>query len=234
MDFGYITQKLLGREIMVRLSYLAYRCGIPVATPMRGLDPPRNNAVLFGEYIRASSLELIAREINEREIPGAVAEIGVFRGEFARLINLAFPERPLYLFDTFDGFPEADMKADIQRRYTKPHRQVFTDTSIQLVMSQMKFKDNCIVKQGVFPKSAESCTEERFAFVSIDADLYNPIYEGLTFFYPRLSVGGYIFVHDYNNCQYRGAKQAVRNFCAEEGISFFPLSDSSGSAVISK
>ena len=98
MDFGYITQKLLGRDMMVRLSYLAYRCGVAVATPMRGLDPPRNNAVLFAEYIRAFSLELIAREINEREIPGAVAEIGVFRGEFARLINIAFPDRPLYLF----------------------------------------------------------------------------------------------------------------------------------------
>ena len=51
----------------------------------------------------------------------------------------------------------------------------------------MKFGDNCIVKRGVFPESAEGCTEERFAFVSIDADLYNPIYEGLNFFYPRLS-----------------------------------------------
>jgi O-methyltransferase len=201
---------------------------------VRGLDPPRNNAVLFEEYIRASSLELIAREINEREIPGAVAEIGVFRGEFARLINIAFPDRPLYLFDTFDGFPEADMKADIQRDYTKVDRQVFSDTSVQLVLSRMKFRDNCIVKRGVFPESAEACTEERFAFVSIDADLYNPIYEGLNFFYPRLSVGGYIFVHDYNNSQYRGAKQAVRKFCTERGISFFPLSDSSGSAVISK
>jgi O-methyltransferase len=201
---------------------------------MRGLDPPRNNAVLFGEYIRASSLELIAREINERKIPGAVAEIGVFRGEFARLINIAFPERRLYLFDTFDGFPEADMKADIQKHYAKPGRQAFSDTSVQLVMSRMKFRDNCIVKRGIFPESAADCREERFAFVSIDADLYNPIYEGLKFFYPKLSVGGYIFVHDYNNRQYKGAKQAVRNFCAEQGISFFPLSDSSGSAVISK
>ena len=234
MDFGYITEKLLGRDTLVRLSYLAYRCGVAVATPMRGLDRPRNNAVLCGEYIRASSLELIAREINERKIPGAVAEIGVFRGEFARLINIAFPERRLYLFDTFEGFPEADMKADIREHYAKPGCQVFSATSIQLVMSRMKFRDNCIIKRGVFPESAADCTEERFAFVSIDADLYNPIYKGLNYFYPKLSVGGYIFVHDYNNRAYRGAKQAVRNFCAEQGISFFPLSDSSGSAVISK
>jgi len=234
MDLGYITEKLLGRNALVRLSYLAYRCGVAVATPMRGLDPPRNNAVLCGEYIRASSLELIAREINERGIPGAVAEIGVFRGEFARLINIAFPERRLYLFDTFDGFPETDVNADIQRQYTEPHRQVFSDTSIRLVLSRMKFRDNCIIKRGVFPESATDCTEKRFAFVSIDADLYNPIYEGLSFFYPKLSAGGYIFVHDYNNREYRGAKQAVRNFCAKQGISFFPLSDSSGSAIISK
>ena len=104
MDFGYITQKLLGGDIMVWLSYLADRCGVAVATPVRVLDPPRNNAVLFGEYIRACSPELLAREINEREIQGAVAEIGVFRSEFARLINIAFPERPRCLFDNFDDF----------------------------------------------------------------------------------------------------------------------------------
>lgn len=73
-----------------------------------------------------------------------------------------------------------------------------------------------------------------FAFVSIDADLYKPIYEGLKYFYPRLSPGGYIFVHDYNTHIFHGAKQAVRDFCNESRVSFFPLSDHAGSAVIGK
>ena len=51
---------------------------------------------------------------------------------------------------------------------------------------------------------------------------------------PRLSAGGYIFVHDFNNDEYKGAHQAVLEFCQTEGISFTPLPDSGGTAVLSK
>ena len=231
MYISSFAQRIFGRDFMLRLSYAAYRYGVIVAAPMHSLQKTRNHPVLFGEYIRASSLELVAREIHEHRVPGAVAELGVFRGEFARLINLAFPQKRIYLFDTFSGFAESDLKDEID---TKAAAGTFSNTSIATVMSKMTFKRNCVVKQGLFPQSAADCGEERFCFVSIDADLYNPIYEGLRYFYPRLSPGGYIFVHDYNNLTYQGAKRAVRQFCLENKVSFFPLSDASGSAIIAK
>jgi O-methyltransferase len=101
-------------------------------------------------------------------------------------------------------------------------------------MSKMKHPANCIVKAGYFPDTAEGLEDERYCFVSIDADLYNPIYEGLKYFYPRLSKGGYLFVHDYNRDIFKGAKEAVRQYCAENGLTFFPLTDSGGSAVLTK
>jgi O-methyltransferase len=70
--------------------------------------------------------------------------------------------------------------------------------------------------------------------VSIDADLYDPIYNGLKYFYPRLKQGGYIFIHDYNNDSYKGAKEAVRFFCKENNLPYFPLPDAAGSAIIAK
>jgi len=200
---------------------------------MRSLQSTRNWAVLEGEYIRSSSLELVAREIREREVAGAVAEVGVYRGEFARLINVAFPDRKLYLFDTFSGFDNGHVEEDASRGRVSSV-QDFSQTSIDLVLSKMRIRENCVVMPGVFPDSASSCAERRFAFVSLDCDLYRPIYEGLTYFYPRLSAGGYVFVHDYNNLSYRGAKQAVREFATEHKLAYFPLSDSSGSAVFAK
>jgi O-methyltransferase len=231
MSVSTVAQRIFGRDFMVRLSYAAYRCGVIVASPMHSLQKTRNHPVLFGEYIRASSLELVAREIHEHAVPGAAAELGVFRGEFARLINLAFPEKQLYLFDTFTGFAESDLKKD--RGTTAPAGH-FSNTSVDLVISKMTHPENCVVKAGLFPESAAGCGGERFAFVSIDADLYTPIYEGLKFFYARLSPGGYIFIHDYNNLSYQGAKRAVRQFCRENGVAYFPLSDASGSAIIAK
>ena len=38
---------------------------------------------------------------------------------------------------------------------------------------------------------------EKFAFVSLDTDLYKPTLAGLEFFWPRMSKGGFIFIHDF-------------------------------------
>jgi O-methyltransferase len=46
--------------------------------------------------------------------------------------------------------------------------------------------------------------------------------------------GGYIFVHDYNQTQYKGAREATMLFCKENNVKVFPLCDAGGSAVIIK
>ena len=61
---------------------------------------------------RAAALELIAREIYRYNIEGSTAELGVFKGEFSRFINHYFPDRKLYLFDTFEGFDSRDVEVD--------------------------------------------------------------------------------------------------------------------------
>ena len=103
----------------MKLVYQAYSRGVVIAAPMRSHRSTRNHAVLQGEYIRCSSLELVANEILERNTPGAVAELGVYRGEFARLINVAFPDRKLYLFDTFSGFDKEQVREDREQENVK-------------------------------------------------------------------------------------------------------------------
>lgn len=186
----------------------------------------------YMDYIRLSTLELIAHEIIVNKLDGNVAELGVYKGKFARYINQYFPDRKLFLFDTFQGFCETDIKSEIQNTYS-PGEQDFSNTSVEKVLNIMPFPKQCIIKAGYFPNTAIGLNEE-FVFVSIDADLYDPIYNGLQYFYPRLKKGGYIFIHDYNNDYYKGAKQAVRRFCSENNLSYLPLPDSGGSAVIMK
>ncbi len=212
---------------------LMSKLNVVVTRTMTRLGRERRIDVYSGGcYVRLSSLELVAKEIYEREIPGAVAELGVFRGRFAKKINEAFPDRSLYLLDTFEGFDDRDVTTEKANNYSDAAVDL-TATSVELVLSQMPYRDKCIVKKGYFPETASDIDEE-FAFVSIDTDLYTPIYEGLHFFYPKLAAGGYIFVHDYNNHEFKGAKKAVREFCREAGVSYFPLSDFAGSAVIAK
>lgn len=185
--------------------------------------------------IRVATLRVVADEIYARKVLGNVAELGVFQGDFAKYINLVFHDRKLYLFDTFEGFNPKDVNLDIKQSYSDAVAGEYCNNSIDAVLEKMKHKENCLIKKGYFPESIGGL-EDSFAFVSLDVDLYQPTYEGLAYFYPRLASGGYIFVHDYNNERFIGAKQAVQKYCKENGIGFLPISDigGGGSIVIAK
>lgn len=186
----------------------------------------------YFDYIRLSALELVSQEINKKKLIGEVAELGVYKGKFAKYINQYFADRKLFLFDTFKGFDEKDVVKEKENFYSDG-TQDFSDTSINMVKQLMPYPNQCIFKQGFFPDTAVGINEQ-FVFVSIDTDLYEPIYNGLVFFYPRLASGGFIFVHDFNNDGYKGARQAVEKFCSEHKIGFTPLADSCGTAIICK
>ena len=184
------------------------------------------------DYIRLSTLELVSNEINKKRVDGSVAELGVYKGKFARYINQYFPDRILYLFDTFEGFDMRDVEMEKQKSFSSGE-QDFSDTSIEAVLKLMPLPGQCRPVKGFFPESAKGI-DDKFVFVSLDADLYEPIYHGLQFFYPRLVHGGYIFIHDFNNDSYKGSRRAVEQFCTELNINFVPLPDAGGSAIISK
>jgi O-methyltransferase len=186
----------------------------------------------YFDHIRLSTLELVSEEISRKNLVGEVAELGVYKGKFAKHINQYFPNRKLFLFDTFNGFDEKDIKKEKENSFSDG-AQDFSNTSIDIVRNIMPNPNQCIFKQGFFPETAIDVTEQ-FVFASIDTDLYDPIYNGLVFFYPKLVKGGYIFVHDFNNDAYKGARQAVERFCTENNIGYVPLPDSCGTAIICK
>lgn len=90
------------------------------------LDPTGSS-----DFVRRAALELCAHDIAGRNIDGAVAELGVYRGEFARRINQAFPGRTLYLFDTFEGF-DPKQEEDDRRERGLSHVHDFGDTSAEI------------------------------------------------------------------------------------------------------
>lgn len=64
------------------------------------------------DYMRYRTFEMCAKELNKSAIIGAVAEFGVFKGDFATLINRSFPDRKLYLYDSFEGFKENELLSE--------------------------------------------------------------------------------------------------------------------------
>jgi O-methyltransferase len=186
------------------------------------------------DYVRHAILELLIYEIHEKGIDGSVAEPGIYKGEFAKFLNESFPGKNIYLFDTFEGFDKRDLEKEISNNFSKANsNKEFSNTSVNLVLSKMPYPEKVIIKKGFFPESAIG-VGDKFCLVSLDADLYDPIYNGLDFVYPNLTEGGYILIHDYNNETYKGAKKAVRDYCIKNNINYVPIPDTSGTSIITK
>ena len=185
------------------------------------------------DSIRMSLLDLAIDEIKTKGTKGSVAELGVYQGHFASVLNGALPEHRLLLFDTFEGFDNSEEKFD-QSNFGLTHDRDFSDTSLEAVMERMPFPEQCIPRKGLFPDTAVGLEDEEYCFVSIDTDLYQPIKSGLEYFYDRLAPGGFIFVHDYNNSAFPGARQAVNEFSSERNIPFVPVCDWFGTAIFRK
>ena len=185
--------------------------------------------------VRLSALRLNARELELRSIPGDVAELGVYQGAFAAEINRLFPERRIWLFDTFEGFHARDLEIEAEWIGVKNQRQNFADTNVELVIKRLPHPERAQVVKGYFPESLRELEEEpMFALVSLDPDLYEPTLAGLEYFYPRLVPGGRILIHDYTSHQFEGVRMAVQKYCSAHGLFVVPLMDLHGTAVLVK
>jgi O-methyltransferase len=192
-----------------------------------------DTAVSEDDFCRTMSLRLAAERIIRKNVAGAIAELGVYRGELAAVLNRLFGDRTLYLFDTFEGFSESDLSREQEGKLSQAAVGDFQDTNVELVMARMAYPEKVIVRKGYFPATAEGL-DDTFAFVSLDVDLHKPMAAGLEYFYPRLSRGGCIFVHDYSNRRYQGVRAAVEEFSDATGAPVVLLPDFAGTAVLPK
>lgn len=180
--------------------------------------------------IRGAVFELLAERL--AALPGDLAELGVYQGEFAARMSRCFPDRKLYLFDTFEGFDARDVSVETRSGYSRAAEGDFADTSVGLILSKMTAPERVVVRKGYFPETIPE-EEAAFALVSLDADLYEPTLQGLRYFYPRLVPGGVILLHDYQNARFSGVRAAVEAFERESGRTLLlPVGDLHGTAMI--
>jgi hypothetical protein len=184
-----------------------------------------------GDLSRLYAIIFNTKQILTDNIEGDMAELGVYRGNSAAILAHYARKhgRKLHLFDTFEGFDKQDLVGGDKLKNVE-----FADTSLYYVQKVIG-NDNVRFVQGRFPKSIPSdLNASRFCLVHIDCDLYEPAKAGLDFFYPRVSPGGLLIVHDYANPYWVGIKRAVDEFCdtiPEKPVIF---GDKSGTAMIRK
>ncbi len=181
----------------------------------------------YPDKIRLYNFWLQVQRINTDRVEGDFAELGVYKGDSARLLHLMDTDRTFHLFDTFEGFTGNDLGTETGKAATYSSKD-FADTSVTKVLKNIGGNTEKLkIHAGYFPQSTTAIGETSFALVNMDADLYNPTKAGLEYFYPRLAAGGVIFIHDYND-KWEGLVKAVDEFAAtiSENIILVPDLDS--------
>ena len=185
-----------------------------------------NNA---GDLARFYTIYLNVNQVLEDRVPGDFVELGVYKGNSAKLLaSLGRRQnRHLYLFDTFTGFDSRDL-----RGMDSGTRNDFADTSLKTVQKLVGTEGVTYVP-GFFPDSTSQIEmPERIAIAHIDCDLYEPMKAGLEWFYPRLSTGGILLLHDYSSGYWPGAKRAIDEFFEKRPEKPVLAADKSGTALI--
>lgn len=239
--FICIMKKAECNEIEIQLENM----GIPreKIVPMRTTQE-YEDAYIEEDPIRKNWIKAFSEYTKEIGMLGSVAECGVYFGDTAIFINKYWSDRPLHLFDTFEGFPDKDHAYDMNTFPAFKHgsfatydfkRNAPSDFIIEVIKSRMRYPDNLKIHRGRFPECAGNI-EDRFCFVNLDMDLYHPQLEGLRYFWSKMELGGVILLHDYYHPELPGVRKAVTDFEKELGemLLKFPIGDSCSIAVIKR
>lgn len=148
-----------------------------------------------------------------------VAECGTFKGlsayQIANLLKNKSFNKNFYIFDSFEGLSEfkaKDIDPNNKNIDFEARRKEFS-CSQDIVMGRLKDFDFISYHKGWIPERFEDVSEDvKFGLVHIDVDLYQPIYDCLEFFYPKMVSGGIIVLDDYGYLGFPGAKKAVDDF----------------------
>lgn len=221
-----VTESLMFSDVIyIVASYPGLR---PIEAQLLSLEI--SPSLIVTEYIRTQVearilfLNNIGEMFHQRAIGGQLAEGGVFQGDFAKEINRVFPDKKLYLFDTFAGFDKRDLNLELSRGFSNSEEGHLGITHEDSVIKGLPHPDMAIIKKGFFPETTLGI-DDIFCFVNLDFDLYQPTLEGLRYFYPRMVSGGVIIIHDYFSEGYRGVSGAVDEFVSSLGITFLPIGD---------
>ena len=176
---------------------------------------PESKAVIFDMVSRIAEETELLLPTNEsynlytltkatKKIPGHIAEIGCYRGGSTKIICEAKGDRHIYAYDTFEGLPE---KCDYEPE--KFHEGRYK-SNYEEVKNYLSPYQNVHVIKAVFPDKSDILKDMMFSFVHLDVDLHKYILQCLSFFYPRMTKGGVILIHDYHSSI--GVTKAVQQF----------------------
>ena len=173
-------------------------------------------------YERLSNAYELAQQAERENLKGAFVECGVWKGGTAgtmAYVSRKNQERPIWLFDSFEGLPEPTSKdGELAKQFVgaclapleEAHRLFFSVLQLQ--------GPNIHIEKGWFQNTLPQAKERvgPIAILRLDADWYEFTRCILENLYDNVVPGGYVIIDDYGH--WEGCKKAVDEFLKERNI----------------
>jgi O-methyltransferase len=194
------------------------------ATRARGLyNNPRAHTMIGLE--RLTNIQRCVEQALADRVPGDLIETGVWRGgatAFMRAILKAHgvKDRVVWVADSFEGLPPPDAEVHPEDAGDKHHTLSWLAVSEDDVKETFRRYDlldgQVRFLKGWFKDTLPGAPIERLAVMRLDGDMYGSTMDALTSLYPKLSVGGYVILDDWEVIP--TCRKAIDDFRAANGI----------------
>ena len=182
----------------------------------RTLEEPYRSVFPYTQVhpIRQENLLRLAKDIERKNLKGAIVECGVLDGGTAALMAYATAQsgRTIHLFDSWSGLPTTTEK-DGEASKVWANDVVGSPKRVTAVMRRLQIAaDRIVFHRGWFHESFPNVEIDRIALLHIDADFYESVKLSLETWVPRVVPGGYIQIDDYS--AFIGCRKAVDEYLA--------------------
>ena len=215
------------------------RAALDALSPADRLIVERALPYTLTSVARLQALVDAVRYCVARELPGAFAECGVWRGGsvlamLLTLQELGRPDRDVYLFDTFEGMTaptERDVSAldppalrewnEALARGERPWQEYFdpalvNERAVADVLHATGYPaERLHLVRGPVETTLPAQAPDRLALLRLDTDWYASTRHELEQLYPRLVGEGVLIIDDYGH--WEGAREAVDEYFAAHG-----------------
>ncbi len=192
---------------------------------------------------RAYALYMALRYILDRQIPGDLAECGVWQGGSCMIMALTLltrggPLRDIWMYDTYEGMTmpgqedriEATGQAAAQR-----WKEGWWAAGMELVRENLKGcgypMEHFKLVKGDVCRTLDEQRPGSLALLRLDTDWYASTKKELEVLYPVLSRAGVLIIDDYGH--FSGARQAVDEYFHDPLTRpFFQRSDYTGRCAV--
>lgn len=185
----------------------------------------RNDVEFLAEYERLSPYnsysqdrKYLLREFARftKNMSGAMAECGCYRGASAYFLAKERPDTVLHLFDSFEGLSATTEPDRVEKADHFAWQKGDLKAGEGIVRETLREYRNVVIHKGWIPDKFCEVETKRFSLVHIDVDLYQPTLDSIKFFYPRMQRGGVIILDDYGFTTCPGAYRAVQEFMTDK------------------